>query len=110
MQATLLALTVWCYGYYPTRSVTRRRHASRTPAEASLFCAAQLLAGSLLWGRAGRQCANPGRHRVSEHRVPRTASPVPLRPHSHARGHDLAFRRHQQNKSRSSRSRMGAHG
>ena len=111
MQATLLALTVWYYGYYPTRSVARGRHASRTPSKASRFCAAQLLAVSLLWGRAGQQqCANSGRHRVSEHRVRRTTSTVPPRPHSHARGHDPAFWRHQQIKSRSSRSRMGAHG
>ena len=110
MQTTLLALTVWCYSYYPSCPVAHGRHASRTQSKGSLFCAAQLLAGSLLWGRASWRCAGPGRHRVSEHRVRRTARTPPPRRASDPRGYDPAFRRHQQIKSRSSRSRMGAHG
>ncbi|MEY9895748.1 hypothetical protein ABIA31_009438 [Catenulispora sp. MAP5-51] len=68
MQTTLLALTLWCYGYYPTRSATRGRHAARTPSKVWLGCAAPLLAGALLVGRAGTQSASQTRHRVSEHR------------------------------------------
>lgn len=109
MQTTLLALTLWCCGYYPTPPVTRGRHAARTPSKVWLVCAAPLLAGALLVGRASTQSASDGRHRVSEHR-PRRAAPTPPPRHaSVARGHDPAFWHHQHIKSRASRSRMGAH-
>jgi hypothetical protein len=110
MQTPLLALTLWYYGYYPTRSVSRGRHASRTPSKVSLVCAAQLLSGALFLGRLGTQSARRGRHRVSEHRArPSAAAPPPKRA-SEARGHDPAFWNDQHIKSRTSRSRMGAHG
>lgn len=77
MQTALLTLTIWCYGYYPTRLVARGRHASRTPSKVSLVCAAQPLSGALFLGRLGAQSARLGRHRVSEHRARRSAPKPP---------------------------------
>jgi len=109
MQTALLALTLWCYGYHPIRSVTRGRHACRRLSKVSLVCAAQLMVGALFLGRFGTQSARPGRHRVSEHRTRRSAAaPAPKRA-PEARGHDPAFWNAQHIKSRASRSRMGAH-
>jgi len=110
MPTALLALTLWCYGYYPTRSVARGRHACRRPSKVSLVCAAQLMAGALFLGRFGTQSARPGRHRVSEHRAQRSAAAPPPKRAAEARRHDPAFSNDQHIKSRASRSRMGAHG
>lgn len=91
MQTTLLALTIWLYGYSPTWSAAGGRHASRTPSKVSLVCVAQLLAGALLLCPAGTQSARPGRHQVSAHRLHRAAATPPPRHASVARGHDRAF-------------------
>jgi hypothetical protein len=71
MQAALLALTIWLFSYYPTRSGTRGRHAFRPPPKASLLCTPQLLAGRLSHRNALRLRASSGRHRAAENQVRR---------------------------------------
>lgn len=110
MQTTLLALTIWCYSYYPTQPVARGRHASRRVSLRTRFCATLLVTVALLRVRADCRYAKPGRHRGSEHRVQHTVSTSAAARASDARGHDPAFWHRQRIKSRTSRSRMGAHG
>lgn len=74
MQIALLALTIWCFSYYPRRSGARGRHAARTSLKASLPYTTQRLPARPSYRQGGR-------HRAVGHQARR---PFPYTPRKQA--------------------------